>query len=165
MVAPGKRCCFTLSFTFRSTTTTLPSSSTLSPPSLRAAAVHEYVRLCEGSAQMSRGSDKDAAGAAWLELVINRPGQDASGEVVDHGVDVGFGPFERFEDRTVHMSRGVRPIGTYADLRFGGVDAKSRPEPFALPDPLGPGRGVGKDLPDPLSVECQRPDRHVTIVG
>lgn len=119
----------------------------------------------DGVVEMSTSGDEHLAGCGGIEAPSDGPSQDLPREVVDDGVDVGFGAVEQFEDGDIHVPDFVRGGGPNSDGRFGGMNAKARAAPAPITNEACPGGGGGEDPADALGVEAQGAEGHVPAVG
>src|SRR6267378_3934726 len=90
--------------------------------------------------------------------------QDPSREVVDHRVQVGAGPVEQADDGGVDVPHLVGSHRSKAHLRLRRVHAEPRAAPAELPHEMGPGRGGGPDLAEPLRQDGERAGRDVPVL-
>src|SRR6478735_9414918 len=72
---------------------------------------------------------------------------------------------DQADDGCIDMPVFVGSLGSDPDLGLGGVDPDARSTPAALSDEPSPGDWMYKHATDPLGVERQCADVHVTVVG
>lgn len=129
------------------------------------AAVGEEGRRGRRAVDALAGLHEDRGRTSRVEALAETPGEDASGEVVDDGVEVGARAVEQSEERRVDVPDLVGARGADADLRIVGVDAKARPAPSSLANEPVPGRGGGEDAAHALGQDREAAGGDVAQVG
>lgn len=122
------------------------------------------VSLTEGL-DLLGGIGEHGAGVRGIQLRRDRPCEDPSRVVVDHGVQVRLRAIEQPEQRDVDVHEYAGSRGSDADGGSSGVHSEAGAVPAVFPDEACPRGDVSKHLPDALGVEGQGAQRHVTVVG
>ena len=93
------------------------------------------------------GVNKDGHTVHRCERVGDSPRQDASREVVDHGMEIGARPVKQADDGGVDVPHLVGSRRSKAHLRLRRVHAEPGTTPAELPREVVPGRGEAQTLP------------------
>jgi hypothetical protein len=96
---------------------------------------------------------------------VDSPRQDASREVVDHGMEIGAGPVEQADDGDVDVPHLVRASRAQPDRGFRRMHGEPGATPAVLPDEAVPGGGRGPHPVEPLGEDGERAGGGRVVAG